>query len=131
MGLLQLLNRLFHGPAWLMFLVMGLAAGALALCTVNLLTLFQANFNLLLAYGAMAAFDGGVLQFVELTLWGYLALACYVVFKGCLDGLLARIHKARAMKSPHAAEPSGSERGGEDAHLSGRSIGSGSSTVLP
>ncbi len=95
MGLLQLLNRLFHGPAWLTFLVMGLAAGALALCTVNLLTLFQANFNLLLAYGAMAAFDGGVLQFVELTLWGYLALACYVVFKGCLDGLLARIHKAR------------------------------------
>ena len=95
MSLLKLLNRLFHGPAWLTFLVMGLAAGALALCTANLLTLFQANFNLLRAYGAMAAFDGGVLQLVELTLWGYLALACYVVFKGCLDGLLARIHKAR------------------------------------
>ena len=43
----------------------------------------------------MAAFDGGILQFVELTAWGYLALACYVVFKGCLDGLLQRIHKAR------------------------------------
>jgi hypothetical protein len=27
--------------------------------------------------------------------WGYLALAFYVVFKGCLDGLLQRIHKAR------------------------------------
>ena len=26
---------------------------------------------------------------------GYLALACYVVFKGCLDGLSRRIRKAR------------------------------------
>jgi len=95
MLLLKLLNRLFHGPAWLTFLFMGLAAGGAALCTLNLLTLFQANFNLLLTYGAMAAFDGGVLQLVELTLWGYLALAFYVVFKGCLDGLLQRIHKAR------------------------------------
>ncbi len=43
----------------------------------------------------MAAFDGGILQFLELTAWGYLALAFYVVFKGCLDGLLQRIHKAR------------------------------------
>ncbi len=96
--LLKLLNRLFHGPAWLTFLCMGIAAGGVAICTLNLLELFQADFNLLLTYGAMAAFDGGVLQLVELTLWGYLALACYVVFKGCLDGLLQRIHRAREPK---------------------------------
>ena len=42
----------------------------------------------------MAAFDGGILQFLELTAWSYLALVFYVVFKGCLDGLLQRIHKA-------------------------------------
>ncbi len=93
--LLKLLNRLFHGPAWLTFLFMGIAAGGLALCSLNLLYLFQANFNLLLTYGAMAAFDGGILQLIELTAWGYLALACYVVVEGCLDGLLKRIHKAR------------------------------------
>ena len=93
--LLKLLNRLFHGPAWLTFLCMGIAAGGVAICTVNLLELFQADFNLLVTYGAMAAFDGGILQLVELTLWGYLALACYVVFKGCLDGLLHHIHSAR------------------------------------
>ena len=93
--LLKLLNRLFHGPAWLTFLCMGIAAGGVAICTLNLLELFQADFNLLVKYGAMAAFDGGILQLVELTLWGYLALACYVVFKGCLDGLLQRIHRAR------------------------------------
>ena len=95
MVLLKLLNRLFHGPAWLTFLFMGLAAGGFALCSINLLSLFQANFNLIATYGAMAAFDGGVLQFLELTAWGYLALAFYVVFKGCLDGLLQRIHQAR------------------------------------
>ncbi len=95
MGLVKLLNRLFHGPAWLTFLFMGLAAGGFALCSINLLSLFQANFNLIATYGAMAAFDGGVLQFLELTAWGYLALAFYVVFKGCLDGLLQRIHRAR------------------------------------
>ena len=92
---LKLLNRLFHGPAWLTFLFMGLAVGGFALCSVNLLSLFQANFNLIATYGAMAAFDGGVVQLIELTAWGYLALAFYVLFKGCLDGLLHRIHEAR------------------------------------
>ena len=95
MALLRLLNRLFHGPAWLTFLLMGIAAGGLALCSFNLLYLFQADFNLIASYGAMAAFDGGILQLIELTAWGYLALACYVVFEGCLDGLLLRVHKAK------------------------------------
>lgn len=95
MALVNLLNRLFHGPAWLTFLVMGIAAGGLALCSFNLLFLFQANFRLLFTYGAMAAFDGGVLQLIELTLWGYLALACYVMVEGCLDGLLTRIRHGR------------------------------------
>ena len=98
--LLKPLNRLFHGPAWLTFLSMGLAAGGFALCSFNLLYLFQANFNLIVTYGAMAAFDGGILQFFELTAWGYLALACYVVFKGCGDGLMQRIHKAREQREP-------------------------------
>ena len=93
MTALKLLNRLFHGPAWLNFIAMGLAASGLALCSLNLLSLFQANFNLLATYGAMAAYDGGILQLLELTAWGYLALAFYVVFKGCLDGLLHRIHR--------------------------------------
>jgi hypothetical protein len=95
MALRKLLNRLFHGPAWLTFLVMGIAAGGLALCSFNLLFLFQANFRLLFTYGAMAAFDGGALQLIELTFWGYLALACYLVVEGCLDGLLARIRHSR------------------------------------
>ncbi len=95
MGLFALVNRLVHGPAWLTFLVMGMAAGGLALCSFNLLFLFQANSHLLFTYGAMAAFDGGLLQFVELTAWGYLGLACYIVVEACLEGLLGRIRRAR------------------------------------
>jgi hypothetical protein len=47
MRLLELLNRLFHGPPWLACLFMGIAAGDFALCSFNLLYLFQANFNLI------------------------------------------------------------------------------------
>ena len=95
MVLFALLNRLFHGPAWLTFLVMGIAAAGLALCSFNLLFLFQANYHLLFTYGAMAAFDGGLLQFIELTAWGYLALACFIVVETCREGLLNRIRHAR------------------------------------
>jgi hypothetical protein len=95
MGLFALLNRLFHGPAWLTFVAMGIAAGGLALCSFNLLFLFQADYNLLFTYGAMAAFDGGALQLIELTAWGYLALICYIVVEGCLEGLLSRVRHAR------------------------------------
>jgi hypothetical protein len=95
MVLFKLLDRLFHGPPWLTFLTMGMAAGGLALCSFNLLFLFQSNYNLLFTYGAMAAFDGGLLQFLELAAWGYVALACYIVVEGCLEGLLARVRRAR------------------------------------
>jgi hypothetical protein len=70
MGVFALLNRLFHGPAWLTFLIMGIAVSGLALCSFNLLFLFQANYSLLFTYGAMAASDGGLLQFIELAAWG-------------------------------------------------------------
>ena len=95
MGVFALLNRLFHGPAWLKFLIMGMAAGGLALCSFNLLFLFQANSQLIFTYGAMAAFDGGLVQFIELIAWGYLALACFIVFETCREGLLCRIRHAR------------------------------------
>lgn len=96
MALLKLLNRLFHGRAWLKFLAMGVAAGGFALCSFNLLFLFQANLSLIAAYGAMAAFDGGLLQFVQLTAWGYLALAFYVLFEVCLHGLIHQIRRGPA-----------------------------------
>ena len=96
--LFRWLNRLFHGPAWLNFLAMGLSSGGVALCSVNLFEMFHANLALIARYGAMAAWDGGLMQLIQLAFWGYLALACYVVFKGCLDGLL---HRIRTSERPH------------------------------
>jgi len=93
MALLRLLNRLYHGPPWLKFLAMGVAAGGLALSSFNLLFLFQANLSLIATYGAMAAFDGGILQFIQLTAWGYLALVFYVLFEVCLYGLIHQIDR--------------------------------------
>ena len=104
MTLLRLLNRLCHGPALLSFFVMGLAAGGFALCSFNLFAVFYANLQLIVTYGAMAVFDGGLLQFLELVAWGYIALAFYVVFEGCRDGLLHRIHRARDWERATPAE---------------------------
>ena len=106
----RLLYRLFHGPAWLTFPAMGLAAGAVALCSFNLFELFRANFRLLTTYGLMAALDGGALQLVELAFWGYLGLACYVIFKGCLDGLLTRVSQRRTVAASGRARRTADQR---------------------
>jgi hypothetical protein len=90
MALFILLNRLFHGPSWLKLLAMGVAASGLTLCSFNLLFLFQANLSLIATYGAM---DGGILQFLQLTVWGYMALVFYVLFEVCLHGLIDRIRR--------------------------------------
>ena len=90
MALFNLPNRLFHGPSWLKLLAMGVAASGLALCSFNLLFLFQANLSLIATYGAM---DGGILQFLQLMVWGYMALVFYVLFEVCLHGLIDRIRR--------------------------------------
>lgn len=89
MALFNLLNRLFHVPSWLKLLAIGVAASGLALCSFNLL----ANLSLIATYGAMAAFDAGILQFLQLTVWGYMALVFYVLFEVCLHGLIDRIRR--------------------------------------
>ena len=73
MALFNLLNRLFHGPSWLKFLAMGVAASGLALYSFNLLFLFQANLSLIATYGAM---DSGILQFLQLTaIWRWSSMS--------------------------------------------------------
>ena len=105
MRLAKCLSYLFHGPAWLTFLVMGAAAGGFAVCTFDLFEFFSANFKLVTAYGWMAIVDGGLLQLVELILWGYLGVGCYLIFKGCLDGLLERVPERLSRRAEPA--PSG------------------------
>ena len=99
--LARILGYLFHGPAWLTFLAMGAAAGGFAVCTFDLFAFFSANFKLITTYGFMAVADGGFLQLLELILWGYLGIFCYLVFKGCLYGLLERIPGSAPHGAPH------------------------------
>jgi hypothetical protein len=92
-------DAVFNGPVWLNFLLMGVFLGLFGWCSANLLGLFMANFDLFTRYGAMAVADGGAWQTAELVFWGYLSLAWYVMFKGCLDGLLWRF-RHDAAKGP-------------------------------
>ena len=106
--MLALLNRLFHGPAWLTVLAMGgMAAAGLELCSFNLLFLSQANYHLLFTMARWPRSTEGLVQFIELTAWGYLALACYGVVEGCLEGLLTRIRRAPLMADGPTRQPGG------------------------
>jgi hypothetical protein len=84
---------MFNGPIWRTFLLMGVFAGLSAAASYNLALLFVANFGLVSQYGVMALKDGGLLQLVELIFFGYLSIAFYLLFKGCLYGVLGRFIK--------------------------------------
>jgi hypothetical protein len=89
----QSIHAMFNGPIWRTFLLMGVFAGVSAIASYNLLLLFIANFSFISQYGVMALREGGLLQLGELTFYGYLSIAFYILFKGCLYGVLGRYIK--------------------------------------
>lgn len=89
----QFLYRLFNGPIWLPILLMGPFAGLSAIASYNLFLLFMANVSFISHYGVMALKDGGLLQLAGLIVNGYLSIAFYVLFKGCLYGVLGHFLK--------------------------------------
>lgn len=89
----RLLDRVFNGPWPLTFLMMGVFGGLFGLTSANIAMLLAANIGYVLERGAMGLMEGGAAQFLELTATGYLSLVFYVLFKGCLYGLLGRFQK--------------------------------------
>jgi hypothetical protein len=89
----RFLDDMFNGPIWRAFLLMGVFGGLSAITSANLVLLFIANFSFVSQYGVMALKDGGLLQLAELVAYGYLSLAFYILFKGCLYGILGRFMK--------------------------------------
>ena len=87
----SLFRALFNGPAWRTFLLMGGFGALFAGSSYNLFMLFRANLAYIAENGTMALMEGGLRQLVELIAYGYLSLAFYVLFKGCLNGLLNRV----------------------------------------
>ena len=76
---------------WLAFILLGLSFALGGLLTLNLLYTLSANFEFLSAYGFDAVREGGLRQFVEVLVSGYVAAACYVVFKVCEKVLVERV----------------------------------------
>jgi hypothetical protein len=89
----RFLYGIFNGPIWRPFLLMGVFGGISALASYNLVVLFAANFSFVSQYGVMALKDGGFLQLVELIVYGYVSIAFYILFKGCLYGVLGHFMK--------------------------------------
>lgn len=89
----RLLDRVFNGPWPLTLLMMGVFGGLFALSSANIAMLLNANIDYILESGAAGMMEGGTAQFLELAATGYVSLVFYVLFKGCLYGLLGRFQK--------------------------------------
>ena len=76
---------------WVAFILLGLSFALGGLLTLNLLYTLSANFEFLSAYGFDAVREGGLRQLVEALASGYVAAACYVVFKVCEKVLVERV----------------------------------------
>jgi len=87
----NLFHAIFNGPVWRTFLLMGIFSALFVLCSYNLVTLFFANLRYIGENGTLALMEGGLRQLFELIGYGYLSLAFYILFKGCLYGLLHRV----------------------------------------
>jgi hypothetical protein len=87
-------KRLLTRHVWLAFVLMGASFLITGLISLNLIYLFHANIEFVIENGVMGLRDGGLLQFLELLVSGYLGMAFFVVFKACekvvVDGVLER-----------------------------------------
>ena len=76
---------------WAAFILLGVSFVLGGLLTLNLLYTLSANFEFLRMYGVEAVREGGLKQFIEIVVTGYIAAACYVVFKVCEKVLVERL----------------------------------------
>ncbi|MEO5697368.1 MAG: hypothetical protein ABIQ60_09580 [Burkholderiaceae bacterium] len=83
---------------WAAFILLGLSFALGGLLTLNLLLMLSANFEFLATHGFDAVREGGLLQLLEIVLSGYLAAACFVVFKLCEKVLVDRLVIAQPNK---------------------------------
>ena len=85
------LHRILTRHWWLTFFLMGVSFVLFGLFSLNLLHALGANFDFLLSYGVDAVREGGLKQFFELIVSGYLAASFYVFFKVCEKVLVERL----------------------------------------
>ena len=82
---------------WLTFAVMCTSFGLFGAGTLNLFSMFGANWDLITQHGAMALKDGAAQQLFELLLTLFIAMLNYVIFKACeyrlVQGLIYPVSK--------------------------------------
>jgi len=86
-----LLKTLLIRHPWVAFLLMGASFLITGLITLNLIYLFHANIEFVIANGIMGLRDGGLQQLGELLISGYLGMAFYVLFKACEKVVVDRV----------------------------------------
>ena len=84
-------KRLLVHNVWLAFILMGASFLITGLISLNLIYLFHANIEFVIENGVMGLRDGGLLQFLELLVSGYLGMAFFVVFKACEKVVVDRV----------------------------------------
>jgi hypothetical protein len=76
--------------AVVLLFMMSLCSIGFAWLTYGLITVALANIGFLTEHGLMAVVEGGLLQFAQLSLQGFMALLCYLGFKGIEHELVYR-----------------------------------------
>ncbi len=77
---------------WLLTLfLMGVFALLLGLASLNIFDVIRANFGVIREHGLMALMDGAALQLVEIIVYGYISIICYVLVKACEHALVDQI----------------------------------------
>lgn len=80
-------------PGIFVFLLAGGAAAVFAFVTVNLFGHAMASRDFIRKFGWLAIENGALWQVAELTLWGAVALGCWVTFKICESEMGRRYHR--------------------------------------
>jgi hypothetical protein len=86
-----------------LFAGLSVSAVLFAWTTFNLFSVAVANFRLISQFGAMALFDGGFQQFVEICFDALVSLALFLMFKGCETEIVSRwrgLHKPGEKADP-------------------------------
>ena len=90
------MKRLFQVsryPAIIVFALTGVSAAIVAYASYNLLTISMANLHFIQKHGWLALTSGGLIQLLEIAVYGIVALAFFLVFKICESELVLRYRR--------------------------------------
>ncbi|MDQ2090319.1 hypothetical protein [Marimonas arenosa] len=85
--------RISSWPGILVFALAGVSIVIVGFFTYNLLQMSMANLRFLREHGWLAIEVGGLLQFLQLLIYGVVALFFFILFKICESELVIRYRR--------------------------------------